>query len=145
MNAAGTRVVRRRLRGIAPVVLAGLVAACSEKPPDAAVAPPARAASAAPAASGPTALDGWPGRWDGPEGTYLQLVARGGGAYDVVIRNLDGERRFAGIGRGDRIAFERDGRQETIRATDGDATGMKWLAGKTTCLTVRSGEGYCRR
>ena len=29
-------------------------------------------------------------------------------------------------------------------ATDGDATGMKWLAGKARCLTVRVGEGYCR-
>ena len=33
---------------------------------------------------------------------------------------------------------------ETITATDGEATGMKWLLDKQNCLTVRSGEGYCR-
>jgi len=40
--------------------------------------------------------------------------------------------------------FERDGLQESIRPTNGDETGMKWLAGKKNCLTVRPGEGYCR-
>jgi hypothetical protein len=33
---------------------------------------------------------------------------------------------------------------ESIRATDGPATGMKWLSDKSNCLTIRSGEGYCR-
>jgi len=33
---------------------------------------------------------------------------------------------------------------ESIRATDGEQTGMKWLREKANCLTVRSGEGYCR-
>ena len=28
--------------------------------------------------------------------------------------------------------------------TDGDATGLKYLAGKKDCLTVEPGEGYCR-
>ena len=38
----------------------------------------------------------------------------------------------------------RDGRAESIAATTGDETGMKWLAGKTNCLTIKVGEGYCR-
>jgi hypothetical protein len=37
-----------------------------------------------------------------------------------------------------------DGVRESLRATDGAGTGMKWLAGKTTCLVVRPGEGFCR-
>ena len=49
--------------------------------------------------------DGWIGRWQGPEGTYLE-VAGADGKFEI--------------------------------------TGMKWLAGKTDCLTVRLGEGYCR-
>jgi hypothetical protein len=32
---------------------------------------------------------------------------------------------------------------ETLEARNGDETGMKWLAGKTDCLTVKPGEGYC--
>jgi hypothetical protein len=116
--------------------LCGLVAAgCDEKP----VQPPPP-----PSLPAPTALDGWPGQWNGVEGTYLRLVARPDSKYDVIIRNLDGERRFEGVGSTDHIDFERDGKQEQIRASDGQETGMKWLADKTNCLTIQRGEGYCR-
>jgi hypothetical protein len=37
------------------------------------------------------------------------------------------------------------GRREARSVTNGDATGLKYLAGKTDCLTVKSGEGYCRK
>lgn len=120
------------------------MAACGKKPANEQVPAPASTASQPSGGSSRTALDQWPGTWTGPEGTYLKLVAEANGKYEVVIRNLDGERSFAGAGSGDRISFERDGKQEEIRGTDGNATGMKWLAGKTTCLTVRAGEGYCR-
>ncbi|HEX2613130.1 MAG TPA: hypothetical protein VHO02_06030 [Fibrobacteria bacterium] len=89
-------------------------------------------------------LDSWQGTWVGPEGTYLKLTAKPGAGYDVVIKDLDGERSFEGAGRADRILFTRDGLQEQIQATDGNGTGMKWLAGKSECLTVKPGEGYCR-
>ena len=39
---------------------------------------------------------------------------------------------------------ERDGRVESIRATRGPETGMKWLVDKSDCLTIRTGEGFCR-
>jgi len=45
---------------------------------------------------------------------------------------------------GDHVEFERDGIKESLRPTDGNTTGMKWLAGKADCLTVKTGEGYCR-
>ncbi len=92
----------------------------------------------------PGAWHAWLGQWNGPEGTYLRLVARPGSGYDVIIRNLDGERSFSSVDSADHLSFERDGQRETITATDGDATGMKWLAGKSRCLTIRPGEGYCR-
>jgi hypothetical protein len=87
--------------------------------------------------------DRWIGKWNGPEGTFLQL-AGGKGKYEVTIRNLDGPRKFHGAAVGSGIEFERDGVKEVIRATNGDETGMKWLAGKSICLTVRVGEGFCR-
>ena len=71
----------------------------------------------------------------------MQIVARPDAKYDVII---DGERTFVGTEGPGHIYFERDGVQEKIQATDGEATGMKWLADKSTCLTIKEGEGYCR-
>lgn len=85
----------------------------------------------------------WQGRWLGPEGTWLEIT-RTGDEYAITIMNLDAARRFAAVAIADGLSFERDGARETLRATDGDGTGMKWLAGKTTCLVVRAGEGFCR-
>ena len=99
------------------------------------------ATNRAPASS--TVTDAWLGRWTGPEGTFL-LLAGSNGTYQVTIQNLDGPRVFAGVGVDAQIRFERDGMTELIHATDGAATGMKWLADKSDCLTVHFGEGYCR-
>ena len=91
----------------------------------------------------PAITDRWLGQWNGPEGTFLRLVG-GQGKYEVTIQNLDGARTFQGNAAGGQIQFERNGLKESIRATSGAETGMKWLADKSNCLTVRSGEGYCR-
>ena len=87
--------------------------------------------------------DKWLGKWGGPEGTFLQL-AGGNGKYEVTIQNLDGPRTFQGRAAGYQIEFERNGMKESLRATNGAETGMKWLSEKSNCLTVRAGEGYCR-
>ncbi|HEU4618654.1 MAG TPA: hypothetical protein VFV10_11455 [Gammaproteobacteria bacterium] len=87
--------------------------------------------------------DAWVGRWTGPEGTYLDMRHEAGG-YAITIKDLDAARTFEGAAAAAGIEFERDGVRETLHATDGDGTGMKWLAGKQNCLTVRRGEGYCR-
>lgn len=92
----------------------------------------------------PDPAQAWLGRWNGPEGTYLQLNAADNGSYEVRIKDLDAERTFKGVAKDGAIHFERDGKQESIKPTNGDATDMKWLAGKTKCLTVHPGEGYCR-
>jgi hypothetical protein len=94
-------------------------------------------------AGGDVSTDAWLGRWIGPEGTFL-LLEGGNGRYEVTIQNLNGPRVFRGVAVGPGIEFERDGRAEAIHATNGADTGMKWLADKTNCLTVRVGEGYCR-
>jgi hypothetical protein len=65
----------------------------------------------------------------------------------VTIRNLDGPRTYQaspGDGDGQEIRFERNNSKETIRASTGTQTGMKWLSEKKDCLTIRYGEGYCR-
>jgi hypothetical protein len=87
--------------------------------------------------------DEWLGRWDGPEGTYLQL-AKNGDKYVVVIQDLDGPKTFEGFADSNRVRFARDGKTEFISAGDGQATGMKWLADKKNCLLTKQGEGWCR-
>ena len=99
-------------------------------------------ASASGSTSAPVA-DQWLGKWNGPEGTFVQLTG-GNGKYEVTVQNLDGPRTFQGQAVGDRVEFERNGVKESLRATNGAETGMKWLSNKSNCLTVRTGEGYCR-
>lgn len=119
------------------------VAGCQERTATPAPPAPASAPAPAPAAAAAPATDRWLGQWNGPEGTFLKLEG-GDGKYQVTVRNLDGPRTFAGTAAGDRVEFERDGVKESVRATNGAETGMKWLAEKSDCLTVRTGEGYCR-
>jgi hypothetical protein len=87
--------------------------------------------------------DGWLGRWDGPEGTFLNL-SRSGATYTVLIQDLDGPRSFDGVADQGRVRFVRDGKTEYLVAGDGKASGMKWLADKKNCLLTRAGEGWCR-
>lgn len=126
------------------IVGVAALSACG-KPDDSPATPPVPASATSPtsAPSTPVAADPWLGRWQGPEGTSLE-VAGGPGTYSVTIQNLDGPRRFdakAGTGT---LTFTRDGELETIRAGSGPETGMKWLADKRDCLIVKAGEGYCR-
>jgi hypothetical protein len=133
-----------------PIALALTLAACGKQaeaplpaptPSKPASAPTSVAASAAAATESP---DRWIGRWQGPEGTFVE-VASESGAYRVTVQNLDGLRRFeARAAPGGGLSFVRDGVTETLRAGNGAATGMKWLADKQDCLVVKAGEGYCR-
>lgn len=86
------------------------------------------------------------GRWIGVEGMYLDVKPAGSpGRYRLEMQwDLDNKGVFEGSAAGDAITFERKGVTETLRPSDGDATGLKYLAGKKDCLTVKSGEGYCR-
>ena len=89
------------------------------------------------------ATDKWLGQWNGPEGTFLRLEG-GKGKYEITIQDLDGPQRYQGSAVGNEIHFDRNGAEESIRATNGMETGMKWLSDKSDCLTIRRGEGYCR-
>lgn len=123
-----------------PLLVSILLAACDSGQPS-----PGSLGPALPAA-GPAAkprVDQWLGRWTGPEGTALTLTQEGGG-YRVNIESLDGPASFLGVAVDDHLTFRRDGVTETLRATDGAGTGMKWLAEKKDCLVIRPSEGFCR-
>ena len=124
-----------------------LLSACDEPvgndaapQPDPVAAAPSVPPSDASADNGP---DPWSGRWIGPEGTYL-LITRQRDRYTLEIADLDGPKHYTALDVGDRLEFERNGKVERIRATDGRQTGMKWLQDKSDCLTIKPGEGYCR-
>lgn len=89
------------------------------------------------------ATDAWLGKWNGPEGTFLE-ISGGSGSYEITIQDLDGPKQYHGISQDDKISFERNGTSEIIQASSGADTGMKWLAEKTNCLRTRLGEGWCR-
>jgi hypothetical protein len=125
----------RPFAAAAALAAACFAAACSPSPGTG--ASPAVASAPSPSAQA------WLGRWTGSEGSYLDIVRRGD-AYEVTLNNLDGPRTYAATADADRLSFERDGVREAIRATDGAGTGMKWLDGKTRCLVVKPGEGFCR-
>lgn len=136
------------------------LAACSRETPDAVKNAAATTNSPSPAATAGPAGDGstftgvpkekapdYVGRWIGVEGMVLDVKhAATPGRYRLTMQwDLDHKGEFRGEQVGDTIVFERNGVRETLRPTNGDATGLKYLAGKTQCLTVKTGEGYCRK
>lgn len=114
-----------------------LLTACNDK------AAPSTSNIASSTAPTPVATDAWVGKWNGPEGTFLEISGNNGN-YKITIQDLDGPKQFQGMSKGNEISFERNGTTETIQSSNGTDTGMKWLAEKADCLRVRLGEGWCR-
>ena len=90
--------------------------------------------------------DAWVGRWIGVEGTYLNITkAALPDHYRLEMQyTLDSKGSYDGTGTSEGIAFTRPDGKQVLRASDGNATGLKYLAGKKDCLKVKDGEGYCR-
>lgn len=148
-NKDGTSMVQTALLARSPratnvvlAVIAALTVGCAPDNMKPGSATPA-VQNVPPAEADTAVTDQWLGQWNGPEGTYLRITGDKG-IYAIAIRDLDTETTFHGIGVDDRIEFERKGLKESLHATNGATTGMKWLADKIQCLTVRTGEGYCR-
>jgi hypothetical protein len=115
--------------------------ACSQP-----ASPPA-AESAAPqtGVAAPAPADAWIGKWIGVEGNTLTIEATGvKGVYAITEVTLDGPKTYPGNAEGDHIAIVDAGKPGTITASNGDATGLKYLAGKQNCLLIESGRGFCR-
>lgn len=109
-----------------------------------AVAPdtPATAPTTTGAAKTP---DDYLGRWTGVEGMYLVVASKPGGGVTLDMQwDLDNKGTFDGSVTAEGLRFMRNGVAESAVHTNGDATGLKYLAGKKDCLTVKPGEGYCR-
>lgn len=101
-------------------------------------------ATTAPAVETNRQVDKWLGQWNGPEGTYL-LLSKNDDRFVIIIQSLVGPKTYQGVSVEDHIQFERDGKTESIRAGNGEETGMKWLLGEKNCLIIKVGEGFCRK
>lgn len=97
----------------------------------------------------PTNRDGWIGRWIGVEGLNLTVSkGKSAGHYSLKMQygtDEDMSGTFDGVGTAEGIAFMRPDGDQVLRASTGDETGLKYLSGKTDCLKVKDGEGYCRK
>ena len=110
-------------------------------------AAPAATSSAAPAPAAATPVDPaqWTGKWVGPEGLFVEIAPAADGTFALTMQSdLDTRGSYVGKAVDGGIAFERGGQQLLLRPASGDETGLKYLAGKTDCLMVAPGEGYCR-
>ena len=75
----------------------------------------------------------------------MTVVRKPGGGVRIDNQwDLDNRGTFDGSVTAEGLRFVRGGQAVVARPSDGDATGLKWLAGKQDCLTVRPSEGYCR-
>ena len=129
------------------------LAACSDRQPgaDTPAVDPApvdgRDASPAPATPADTAKveADYLGRWTGVEGMVLVVASKPGGGVTLEMQwDLDNTGNFDGSVTAEGLRFMRNDVAENAVHTNGDATGLKNLAGKQDCLTVKPGEGYCR-
>lgn len=94
-----------------------------------------------------SALTPWLGRWQGPEGLFMDVQpgVSGDQVRLTVKDNLDSQDNYVGRFDGSAIRFERRGRTEAIRRGNGSETGFSFLRSRQDCLIVIAGrEGYCR-
>ncbi|MFC7290771.1 hypothetical protein [Hirschia litorea] len=88
------------------------------------------------------------GLYTGPEGMYLAIESLDNASFNIEMRwGLDDDMigNFEGEANENGIRFTRNGQDIILKPATGDETGMKWLAGKSDCLMVEVGEGYCRK
>jgi len=156
------------VKALSLLFVVAVLAACSDRQPAGDAPAPAEQAAAAtapsadpmpahndagatPAPAAPPASDvaqaeaSYLGRWTGVEGMYLVVASKPGGGVTLDMQwDLDNKGRFDGSVTAEGLRFMRNGVAESAVHTDGEATGLKYLAGKQDCLTVKPGEGYCR-
>ena len=123
-----------------------LLCGCSQRSAPAPNPEPATRPTAPPSIVAPSAAPDYAGRWIGVEGMFLDVrPSPQPGRFSLTMQyDLDHRETVVARLAGDALEFSRNGEVLTLRPTDGAATGLKYLAGRRHCLTVKAGEGYCR-
>ncbi len=76
---------------------------------------------------------------------YLVVTPIGDDRYRLEMQyDLDHKTTVEGRDSAQGIAFVRAGEALLLTRSAGSDTGLKYLAGKSECLKVKDGEGYCR-
>ena len=154
------------MRTLALFFVVTALAACSDRQPAADISPPvdgstaaateptsvtSEAATSPSPPAPPTVADAvtpqtdYLGRWTGVEGMYVVVAANPAGGVTLDMQwDLDNKGTFDGSVTVEGLRFTRNDVGEIAVHTNGEATGLKYLAGKQDCLTVKLGEGYCR-
>lgn len=135
----------RRNEGAATQAAIENSAATQLPAPKAPSATPMPSSTPTPAATASSGANRYLGRWVGVEGMYLAVSDPAQGDVKLEMQyDLDNKGNYVGTITPEGIRFERGGETLMLRPGNGDATGLKWLAGKQDCLIVKAGEGYCR-
>ena len=156
-----TNLRRSALLTVCAVVITAIGIACEPKVETPKAAPPPATSPAASPAANPatspaadkkeddkkrTGAEAKVGRWQGLEGTYLNVVESGPDTYTVEIKDLDGAKQYQAKASGDGLEFTREGKTQTVKAATGTETGMKGFEKETNCLVITKGsEGFCRK
>jgi hypothetical protein len=107
-------------------------------------ATPVAGPTGSPVAGAKTA-DSLVGKWNGPEGTYLNVTKKGE-KFEIEVKNLDGSKTYEGTAKGEVIEFTRNGKTETVKHATGEETGMKDMLKETNCVVITKGsEGFCQQ
>jgi hypothetical protein len=95
--------------------------------------------------AGAKTTDSLVGKWNGPEGTYLNVTKKGE-KFEIEVKNLDGSKTYEGTAKGEVIEFTRNGKTETVKHATGEETGMKDMLKETNCVVITKGsEGFCQQ
>lgn len=87
----------------------------------------------------------WAGKWAGVEGMYLVIKPTAEERYSLEIQyDLDNKATVEGRDSEHGIQFTRNGEKLSLTRAAGKEIGLKYLDGKSQCLMVKPGEGYCR-
>lgn len=87
----------------------------------------------------------WAGKWTGVEGMYLVIKPTAEERYSLVMQyDLDNKATVEGRDSEHGIQFTRNGEKLSLTRAAGKEIGLKYLDGKSQCLMVKPGEGYCR-
>ncbi len=87
----------------------------------------------------------WAGKWTGVEGMYLVIRPTVDQRYSLDMQyDLDNKVTVEGRDSEHGLQFTRNGEKLSLTRAAGKDIGLKYLDGKTQCLMVKPGEGYCR-
>lgn len=132
------------MRIVVGALALALLGGCSgQTSPDDATSSPSIAAD--PAATETAVPFEWAGKWIGPEGLYVIIRPLEDSSVELEMQSdLDMLGTYAGSITPEGISFERGGQMLLLKPSSGADTGLKYLSGRTNCLMVQPGEGYCR-